>query len=488
MRKSQIFEALYKQNSIDKMICLTEIKTEEDKKEANEDNYIIPYTASEWEQTYPSIPVKNIYYTQSYLYAADPFYIDIDHYIMFHTHLYGTEFLNPTNKNFETIMHEIINAKMTAYKEKNYLDLLQSELSESNGNLVLYLLNLMLEKEPPSDNLYQVFVDVYSYVDNGTPILSEETWYDLLQCKSEKQKEKTRKALEKYPDEIIVYRGEGSQSTPHEKAFSWTTNKQVAYFFATKNGAEKARLITGKIKKDDILETISDRDEDEIIIKSEFVKIMDVHNFVTLDNFFRCLQKEMSNYVTCCDMSLLQINVLIQKIKILYEYHHDSENDDHTMDHTIRVMMYANYLFRKIILPKYEKTNKQKKMQIMSYFFDLMDAAIYHDIGRTNDFIDENHGKESYKIYKKEKKENSIVKFLIEQHCINDGISLEILKKEFHEEQDIIGLLYKILKDADALDRTRFGRCEDGLNIDYLRFDESRDIVPIAHAMLEYKL
>ena len=488
MRRSQVIEALYKQNSIDEMICLTEIKTEKDKLEANENNYIIPYTASEWEQTYPSIPVKNIYYTQSYLYAADPLYIDIDHYIMFHTHLYGTNFLSPTNENFEILMHKIINEKMKAYKKKDYFDLLQSELSESNGNLVLYMLNLMLEKEPPSDDLYNTFIEVYSYVDNGTSILSEKTWNQLLQCKSEKQKEKTIKSLKNYPDEIIVYRGEGSQSTSYEKAFSWTTNKQVAYFFATRHGAEQARLITGKIKKDDILELILDRNENEIIIKSEYVKITDVHNFVTLDNFLKCLQKEISNYMTCCDMSLLRINVLIQKAKDLYKNHKKSENDDHTMNHTIRVMMYSNYLFRKVILPKYEKTNKQKKIQIMSYFFDLMDAAIYHDIGRTNDFIDENHGIESYKIYRKEKKENSIIKFLIEQHCIDDEASLEILKKDFYEEQDMIELLYKILKDADALDRARFGRCEDGLNINYLRLDESRDIVPVAYAILEYRL
>lgn len=294
--------------------------------------------------------------------------------------------------------------------------------------------------------------------------------------------------MKNYPDEIIVYRGEGSQSTSYEKAFSWTTNKQVAYFFATRHGAEQARLITGKVKKDDILELILDRNENEIIIKSEYVKITDVHNFVTLDNFLKCLQKELSNYMTCRDMSLLRINVLIQKVKDLYEYHKKSLNADHTMDHTIRVMIYSNYLFRQIVFPKYKKINKQKKIQIISYFCNLMDAAIYHDIGRTNDFIDKNHGIESYKIYKKEKKENKVVKFLIEQHCIDDETSLKILKKEFHEEKDIIELLYKILKDADALDRTRFGWCKDGLNIDYLRLDESRDIVPIAHAMLEYKV
>lgn len=115
-----------------------------------------------------------------------------------------------------------------------------------------------------------------------------------------------------------------------------------------------------------------------------------------------------------------------------------------------------------------------------------MDAAIYHDIGRTNADIDNNHGKVSYKIYKKEKGCNAIVKFLIEQHCIDDSISLASISQFSAQASDVL-LLYNILKDADALDRVRFGRSLDGLNIDLLRLPESHDLVAVANALLEYK-
>ena len=41
--------------------------------------------------------------------------------------------------------------------------------------------------------------------------------------------------INKLPDRVTIYRGEGDKSTSLDKALSWTLNPQIAYFFAIKN-------------------------------------------------------------------------------------------------------------------------------------------------------------------------------------------------------------------------------------------------------------
>ena len=52
-------------------------------------------------------------------------------------------------------------------------------------------------------------------------------------CKTDEQKETTAEKLKDMPDVIRVYRGCGSESTPYQNACSWTTDEDVAYFFAS---------------------------------------------------------------------------------------------------------------------------------------------------------------------------------------------------------------------------------------------------------------
>lgn len=483
---SKVYESLYQQNSMENIVCLSEIKTEQDKKDYYDNHYIIPYTCFEWEKLYPLIPAKFIYYTKSYLYPSEPLYIDIEHYIMFHIRLYGNNYLSLNGETLEDYINQILAMQKKAYEEKKYYDLIEPELSEANGNFALYLLNQMLEHEHPSSKLYATFINVYSFVDNGIGNLSDTAKNNLYLCKSDLQKKKTLESLSCYPEEIIIYRGEGSNSTSYQASISWTTNKSIAYLFATKNGAKKSRIITGKIKKENVLEFICDRKEDEIISKSEFVEIIDIHNFITLDDFFALLQHDASKNFQYDNLPIPNIHSLINQIEELYTKYAKTKNAGHTKGHTIRVMMHANYLYRKLVFSQYINADIKTKEQTVLYFSYLMDAAIYHDIGRTNADIDNNHGKVSYKIYKKDKGFNAIVKFLIEQHCIDDSISLASISQFSVQASDVL-LLYNILKDADALDRVRFGRSLDGLNIDLLRLPESQDLVAVANALLEYK-
>lgn len=121
----------------------------------------------------------------------------------------------------------------------------------------------------------------------------------------------------------------------------------------------------------------------------------------------------------------------------------------------------------------------------------ILDAAIYHDIGRINDFEDSFHGMVSA---------NKIDE-VIDKDIYMDSNNLKILKAvmDFHSQNDkkirinfenyeIDEKYYeryiklaKILKDADALDRKRFvEQCNAALNPKFLRFDISHQLIELA--------
>lgn len=116
-----------------------------------------------------------------------------------------------------------------------------------------------------------------------------------------------------------------------------------------------------------------------------------------------------------------------------------------------------------------------------------MTATEYHDIGRTNEDVDNSHGIKSYDIYKKDHKENEVVKFLIEYHCIDDTKALERLQDFPQDEREAIWNLYQVLKDADALDRVRF-KGPDKLDSNYLRLQTSKNLIAVAYALQNYKM
>lgn len=88
-------------------------------------------------------------------------------------------------------------------------------------------------------------------------------------------------------------------------------------------------------------------------------------------------------------------------------------------------------------------------------------CAFFHDIGRVNDNVDITHG---YKSFKKLKKlnffeltsfNNSIVKYIIENHCNRDDEAIVNSNKYNLSNPKRAIYLLLIFKDADGLDRFR---------------------------------
>ena len=145
----------------------------------------------------------------------------------------------------------------------------------------------------------------------------------------------------------------------------------------------------------------------------------------------------------------------------------------HGLYHSEKVFLFC------YLIAKDEKLNEVER-QIIT------DAALYHDIGRINDYEDSIHGYCSANriedvvnnsIY--EDKENlKILKAIVDGHSVSDK-----RRDRFIEDYEIIEVdryykLYDILKDADALDRKRFFDYSNShLDERYLRTNISKDLV-----------
>lgn len=109
----------------------------------------------------------------------------------------------------------------------------------------------------------------------------------------------------------------------------------------------------------------------------------------------------------------------------------------------------------------------------------LSEAIVYHDIGRNNDEIDREHGADSRRIYEGSSRNcDPVTAFLIEYHCLDDKQAETYLQHSHIKGKSRAWLLYQIMKDADALDRVRFGIF--ALDVNFLRLPISRKLVPLA--------
>lgn len=479
--KSELILKMNQQCSVENMYSIGNIKSQEQLVELRKQGYLVDYTKESWEKEYPSIPAENMFCVKCEVYPMGLHYMDMDHGIVINTGIYGKDkILMPIKgMDMETCLNHNIKEKMEYYKSKRYVALLLSVFGEQNGNLILEVLSHLLENEKPSAELYEAFISIYTGVDRGCERLSKQALKNLIMCKSEKQKEETKAALEKFGDQVCVYRGQGKESAQKENALSWTTDKNVALFFATRFGEEQAVLLKGVVSKEHILEY--EELEKEVIVLPEYVTVTSVLNMMDRGEFASHIW-DIKDYVhgrknEKSYEKQYHFNRMMSRVLHLYEKYGDTE--DHGEKHSCRVTLLANALYAM----NAECQCSLSDEEIYRDYKRVMDAAIYHDIGRTHGFDDADHGKKSYQIYRKENGDSPVVRFLIENHCISDEEARVNLEKSFPEKDwertfELLG----ILKDADALDRVRFGHgSKDFLNVDFLHEKEAIRLVGVAN-------
>ncbi len=261
-------------------------------------------------------------------------------------------------------------------------------------------------------------------------------------------------------DYVEIYRGQVLDS-PVSQASAWTLDINTAICFSRQHQA-KGRIYQGKIHQDRVVANVKYRNYKEIVCFPGDVREVEEMNFLSIANLMPDLERQgiIQQYRDHCR--------LIKK-----EYFHKS-GGIHGITHTRRV------LFLTLILSWMEGLTETDRGL-------LCQAAIYHDIGRSNDNFDPEHGRESYlkilqnKLINLEAQEQEILRFIIENHCISDRQARQVLKDYQVSDPEHLFKLYLIFKDADGLDRIRI----NDLDIKQLRTPSAHKLLLVARELLE---
>lgn len=447
------------QASLETMLPLTAVQTSADIERYYKEGYSVGMTASDFAKKYPRLPIERIYAAHNML--APLYYCELDNPvipIVLSLNIYGDKRLAVNGESDEKFQQRVLD--MAAKTSSGNFSFIRSYFFSLEDCLRVSVLSKYIELSNPGEDLYVLFLDLYRTSDFGFSSLSENDLQKVFAGKSQKQKQDTEKKLSRLPDVVTIYRGEGSKSTPYEKSFSWTTSYKAACFFACRiPSLENSRIITAHVSKCDIIEYFPNDEEKEVLVPPAAVKDVKVDvlfGINALTDEIQALYPLYQRYRS--------------RISALYDDYGRANDEEHDAEHTLRVLFDALLLVQVqgIVLTKEES-------------HQLCDAILYHDIGRTNDDVDDSHGAKSKGIYYDAVPEcNSATAFLIEYHCLDDRKALADLKASNIRNKERVWLLYTILKDADALDRVRFGM--RAVDPKYFRNEITHKLLPTAQS------
>lgn len=116
----------------------------------------------------------------------------------------------------------------------------------------------------PKNQLKDVFLYIYQSMDYAFDVFPDNVLNDIFSSLKEENNNTSEKL-------IRIYRGTTPESTPLEKAYSWTTSKKIAKFFADRFQTGDGVIYRGYIKEKDII--YRDRDgEFEVLCKFEDIQ------------------------------------------------------------------------------------------------------------------------------------------------------------------------------------------------------------------------
>lgn len=498
MRKNDVFRMLGERNVLKENIPLMEVKDHEQLKELSKQGYYPGCTAEEWAKTFPSIPVDKVICTKQCVYPSELMYYDRSKAILFGLRIYNGQMLmaasvQKAEKNDRDAIEEtqryaikMITGMEEDYRRKNYSHLLMPTSSEGSGNTPMWLICDLLKSAGPSPALYKAFIDLYSFGDAGANVLmtrDANALMEIVSGKSEEQKQATQKAMEELPDEITIFRGAGSASTPYSKAISWTTDISRAYFFASwRYDGKSARIFEGHVKKSDVIEYITDRNESEILVQPGKVTNVSSISCYNLDDFKNAVSYGVPGYDNMKVSDICAADIITYTKNAFRGLDFEGDHDE---NHAMRVALYACFLYRVVVLSRIDVNDTAKKREASKVYEQLLRAAVWHDTGREEDSgSGPEHGADAYELFcAYSGKEDKVVQFLMAYHCRPDEEADAFFRKKLSARKgsDLIWKAFTILKDADALDRCRFGSLSDDyIDVKYLRNDEAKLLLPVA--------
>ncbi len=451
-RRMSIDEVLLNINNVsfDALVRQTDIQTEEDKKYYSEKGYNFVLTESEFKEKFsvdpsciwysPSFYQSSLYFNEE-TFAAAPFHME-----------YFLNGLFSEMDNFYRIIDE-------TEKQASDLDFMHSLISLPDGMRIEYFNQLIESKGTEIPGLYNLFFSLYSESDYGFGNMDPDTVKAILSTKSAEDIAKTKEAIQDLPETVKIYRGGNSSSTPCDKAYSWTLDINTANFFACRRGTGEGYIAEAEVARKDIIEYLEGRGEEEVFVNPENVRILSQIKVKGLDFVAETLP---------------QIAPVYQEyISQMAELSFAQNSSVHGCEHEARVLLNSLTLSKLLDLPL-----RDRKV--------LATAAIYHDTQRTNDDVDPTHGSASRDYYcTVAESPDPLVAFLCEYHCLPDEAAYkEIMSnRKLSKNRTRAKLLFDVFKDADALDRVRFGLRD--LDLKQLRIPASKELSLVARLYWE---
>ena len=430
-----------KNMSMKDLVAAAKVTTDQERTRLNSLGYHIGYTAEEWRHTFPEIDVGKIYYNKG---LDSTFYYDQTENILFPIQLFGMVTLQPKEKFADGILKRAEILK-TQLRDGNYVSLLLG----LQDRMRMEMLDILI-KQHPSETMYALFCDFYPSSDYGCNALSINAIKRLRSLKSESQTKKTQDLLKEYPDSVILYRGQGSQSARWEQAVSWTTDINIANFFASRLESEYGEIHIAEADKKDIIEFFDN--EKECIVLPENIRRTDMIPVWGRDLLEEQLPQIAHEYQHYRELTMNGVNFTIDDL-------------EHGKLHTFRVILNC------LLLANLKKVSPKEREILCA-------AAVFHDTRRQNNGEDTAHGEAAAKYFRKFAEEHpdsvayhKVTEQLIQYHSLPDSYGRKAVAEENQH-------LYDIFKDADALDRVRFGIY--ALDLHQLRTKEAKSMTIIA--------
>lgn len=439
MNRAELF-AFVKSDSMKRLVPASDIKTQEIMEIHNGIEYNIGFTYDELLTVFPETVAKNLYYNNGFDKA---FYYDKEKLILFPVHMYGKQALKP----FGEFAEEILERASAIEKAMDESDFYPS-LMVLNDKMRMEMLNLLIEKGKINDG-YSLFRGFYQTSDYGCSELTLDTVRKLKVMKTAEHQKETDAYLKDLPEKVTVYRGEGDRSAEWKNAISWTTDINIANFFASRMVGRNAKIHIAEVDKKDIIDYFEN--ESECIILPENIRIIDRIHIKGLDYIEDMLPKVMEYYHDYREL--------------ITDYAEFNMEGEHGEIHSARVLLNCLLL--------------AKEMKLTSHETDILAiASVFHDTMRDNDGDDIKHGEASAKYYAQFAKDHpalvnheKVIEQIIKYHCLPDEIGRSEIDKRYVK-------LFDIFKDADALDRVRFGIRD--LDVNQLRTPEAKSMTMVA--------
>lgn len=432
----------------------TSVQTAKDKQNYNEAGYNIQLTEREFRDKFPGIDPEHICYTKSL--SQNSFY--------YNKNTFAVCALNVEMMLFcAGLVEQAVRAVQIQEERAAEMDYISSAICLPDGLRVDYLSEIVRSKGASVPNLFKLYWEVYTTTDYGFRLDRDILRTVISTCPAEEKARIVQELHQRFGegcDELVVYRGGNDASLPYTEAFSWTTDINVANFFATRRGTGEGYIVKGSIPYDAIINVfLDDESEQEIIVDPNDVMILDVS----------------------CVHGMEYIEETLPDIIPMYQAYRDSMDDlsftieskIHGKEHEARVLLLCLTIAQELGLSRDDRRI-------------LAEAAVFHDTRRTNDGRDEVHGKAAAVYYHRAVRgPDPIVEFLCEYHSLPDEMGFEAIsnKRALRNNRKRVELLFKVFKDADALDRVRLGI--RNLDMNQLRLPESKRLTSVARIYLE---